>query len=71
MSVPVIVVGSGIVGAAVAVAAMAEWRALPAAMPDLPVSFAGSLVWDIDAQAMRDFVAEPAGQGHALRPIPR
>lgn len=71
MSVPVIVVGGGIVGAAVALAAMAEGRARLAAMPDLPLSFAGSLLWDIAAQAMRDFVAERAGQGRALRPIPR
>lgn len=53
------------------IAAMAEWRAWRAAMPELPVTFGGSLLWDIDVPAMRDFAAERAGQGYPLQLMDR
>jgi len=53
------------------VRSMAEWRRLEREVPGLQIAWRGSLLWDLDPEALEAYAVEHAGWGYDLRRVDR
>lgn len=51
--------------------AMAEWRTLAAAVTEIPIDWAGGLLWDLPAEKLAAYAAEHASWGYDIRLVDR
>ncbi len=51
--------------------AMAEWNRLVAAVPEIPLTFSGGLLFDLPAEKLQAYAEEHAGWGYGIRRVER